>query len=73
MALVQSQCSRTVAVTKFNQLLDNALMQDSTVMKNNVQKFDASNAMQIKAQSLETRVDKMMQGGIKFRLIHNKL
>ena len=36
-------------------------MQDSTVMKNNVQKFDASNAMQIKAQSLETRVDKMMQ------------
>ena len=52
---------QALAVTKLNQLLDNALMQDSTVMKNNVQKFDASNAMQIKAQSLETRVDKMMQ------------
>jgi len=40
---------------------DNALMQESTNVKTNVKKFENSSAMHIKAQNLETRVDKMMQ------------
>ena len=36
-------------------------MQDSTDMITKVQKFETSSEMHIKAQSLETRVDKMMQ------------
>ena len=36
-------------------------MQESTNVKTNVKKFENSSAMHIKAQNLETRVDKMMQ------------